>query len=221
MILVKYQTSNMRKRKMTVRILAIVVLMGMLFSQVFPQEAEVKINNIKTTGIGFEFQTIGPLVAALTNSSSASGSLFLPMVTEKFMIEPNISFMYDSDELDYDNPDYDDQEDYESYLMINVGLFFVNHKSEKLRTYTGARVGMATSKSKSAYSENEIKGKAFLFGPAMGAEYFISEHLSFGGECTLRIGRGTEEGSNYYDEEYTETETTTLLVPTLMIRFYF
>ena len=66
---------------MTVRILAIVVLMGMLFSQVFPQEAEVKINNIKTTGIGFEFQTIGPLVAALTNSSSASGSLFLPMVT--------------------------------------------------------------------------------------------------------------------------------------------
>jgi len=205
---------------MITRVLASVVLMGMLFPQIFPQEPKVQTGNIKT-GIGFEFQTIGPLVAALTNSSSASGSIYLPMVTEKFMIEPNISFMYDKDEVDYENPDYDDQEDYESYLMVNVGLFFLNYKSEKLRTYTGARIGMATSKSKSVYSDDVTKGKAFLFGPAMGAEYFISEHFSFGGECTLRISRGTEEGFDYWGSEVTETETTTLLVPTLMVRFYF
>ena len=70
-------------------------------------------------------------------------------------------------------------------------------------------------------SEDETKGKAFLFGPAMGAEYFISEHLSFGGEFTLRITRSEEEDSDNYYGEYTETETTTLLVPTLMVRFYF
>ena len=37
---------------MITRVLAGVVLMGMLFSKVFPQESEVKISNIKTTGIG-------------------------------------------------------------------------------------------------------------------------------------------------------------------------
>jgi hypothetical protein len=205
------------------RVLVAVVLMGMLFPQVFPpQESEVKISNIKTTtGIGFEVPTLDMYISLFgENSQTSSGSIYLPMVTEKFMIEPNISYMYSSNEVDIENSDYDDQEDYESSLMVNVGLFFVNYKSEKLRTYTGARVGMATSKSKEP-SEDETKGKAFLFGPAMGAEYFISEHLSFGGEFTLRITRSEEEDSDNYYGEYTETETTTLLVPTLMVRFYF
>ena len=96
----------------------------------------------------------------------------------------------------------------------------MNYKSEKLKTYTGARVGMATSKSKEP-SEDEITRKAFLFGPAVGAEYFISEHLSFGGEFTFRITRSEQEDSDFYYGDYTEIETTMLLVPTLMFRFYF
>jgi len=195
------------------KILIAIALIGIMF----PQETEVQMTNVKM-GVGFEFQTIGPLVAALTNSSSSSGSLYFPIATDKFMIEPNISYMYDMDEIDYEGSTYNDAEEYDSYLMFNIGLFFTKQRSDKLRTYTGARIGMATAKSKSSYLENE--GKAFLFGPAIGAEYFISDHLSFGGECTLRIGRSTEEGV-YLGEAYTETETSTLLAPTLMIRFYF
>jgi hypothetical protein len=127
---------------MIARILAVVVLMGMLFPQIFSQEAKVYTGNVKT-GIGFEVPTLDMYISLFgEDSQTSSGSIYLPMVTEKFMIEPNISYRYSSNEVDIENSGYDDQEDYESSLMVNVGLFLVNYKSEKLRTYMGARVGM-------------------------------------------------------------------------------
>jgi len=207
-------------KKSRALILVSIILMGMLFPQIYGQETEGYSGNVKT-GIGFEVPTLDMYISLFAeDSQTSSGSIYLPMVTEKFMMEPNISYTHLSNKIDIENPGYDNQESYQSSLMVNVGLFFLNHRSEKLKTYTGARIGMATSKSKET-SGDETKGKAFLFGPAMGAEYFISEHLSFGGEFTLRITRNEEEDFDNYYGEYTETETTMLLVPTLMIRFYF
>ena len=125
------------------KILIMITFIGIIF----PQETEVEISNIKM-GVGFEFQTIGPLVAALTNSSSSSGSLYFPIATDKFMIEPNISYMYDSEDYDYDYSSYLEGESYDSSIMVNIGLFFLNQRSDKLRTYSGARVGIYKSKEK-------------------------------------------------------------------------
>ena len=167
------------------------------------------------TGIGFEFQTIGPLVAALAGSSSSGGSLYLPMQTNKFMIEPNLYYNYQSKEVG-------NLEEYESNFMVNIGLFSVQHRSDKLKTYSGFRLGVAMGKEKSIYtSSNEEKSKAFLFGPSVGAEFFLSDYVSFGGECTFRIIKGEKEGYDYQGNNEIEKESTSILTPTLMIRFYF
>ena len=167
------------------------------------------------TGIGFEFQTIGPLVAALTNSSSSAGSLYLPMQTDKFMIEPNLYYNYQSKEIG-------NLEEYESSFMVNIGLFSIKHKSDKLKTYSGFRLGVAMGKEKSIYtSYNKEKSKAFLFGPSIGAELFLSDYVSFGGECTLRVIKGEKEGYDYQGNNEIENESTSMLTPSLMIRFYF
>ena len=167
------------------------------------------------TGIGFEFQTIGPLFAALSNSSSSGGSLYLPMQTDKFMIEPNLYYNYQSKNVG-------NLEEYESNFMFNIGLFSIKYRSDKLKTYSGFRLGMAIGKEKTLYiSSNEQKTKAFLFGPSVGAEFFMSDYLSFGGECTLRVIKGEKEGYDYQGNNETEKESVSMLTPTLMIRFYF
>ena len=188
----------------------LILSIGCLFSQL-PNDRVINVRN----GVGFEFQTIGPLVAALSNSNSSSGSLFLPMVSNNFMIEPNIYYMYESDEYDYDSSDTI-SESYQTYLMFNVGLFFLNQRSDELRTYSGIRLGFGGGKSKSLYSGDETTGKALLIGPAIGAEYFISNYFSFGGECTFRISKSEE-----VTEGLVEKESASMLVPTLMVRFYF
>lgn len=174
------------------------------------------------TGIGFEFQTIGPLVAAVTNSSSSGGSLYLPMQTDKFMIEPNIYYNYESKEVDDESMD-EIQEEYDSSLMFNIGLFFINFKSEKIKTYSGIRIGMATGKGKSINSwmqQEEEEYKAFLFGPTAGVEYFVSDYFSFGGEYTLRVIKG-EKDITISGNGQVEDISSTILTPTLMLRFYF
>jgi len=174
------------------------------------------------TGIGFEFQTIGPLVAAVTNSSSSGGSLYLPMQTDKFMIEPNIYYNYESKEVDDESMD-EIQEEYDSSLMFNIGLFFINFKSEKIKTYSGIRIGMSTGKGKSINSwmqQEEAEYKAFLFGPTAGVEYFVSDYFSFGGEYTLRVIKGQKD-INISGNGQVEDISSTILTPTLMLRFYF
>ena len=174
------------------------------------------------TGIGFEFQTIGPLVAAVTNSSSSGASLYLPMQTDKFMIEPNIYYNYESKEVDDESMD-EIQEEYDSSLMFNIGLFFINFKSEKIKTYSGIRIGMSTGKSKSINSwmqQEEEEYKAFLFGPTAGVEYFVSDYFSFGGEYTLRVIKGQKD-ITISGNGQVEDISSTILTPTLMLRFYF
>ena len=174
------------------------------------------------TGIGFEFQTIGPLIAAVTNSSSSGGSLYLPMQTDKFMIEPNIYYNYESKEVDDESMD-EIQEEYDSSLMFNIGLFFINFKSEKIKTYSGIRIGMARGKAKSINNwmqQEEEEYRAFLFGPTAGVEYFVSDYFSFGGEYTLRVIKG-EKDINISGNGQVEDISSTILTPTLMLRFYF
>ena len=174
------------------------------------------------TGIGFEFQTIGPLVAAVTNSSSSGASLYLPMQTDKFMIEPNIYYNYESKEVDDESMD-EIQEEYDSSLMFNIGLFFINFKSEKIKTYSGIRIGMSTGKGKSINSwmqQEEAEYKAFLFGPTAGVEYFVSDYFSFGGEYTLRVIKGQKD-ITISGNGQVEDISSTILTPTLMLRFYF
>lgn len=175
------------------------------------------------TGIGFEFQTIGPLVAALSNSSSSGGSLYLPMQTDKFMIEPNLYYNFESKEVNNESNDYT-QEEYDSSLMFNLGLFSIKYKSDRIKTYSGIRIGIATGKEKS-YSifgqEEEEEYKAFLFAPTLGVEYFISDYFSFGGEYTLRVIKGEKDSFDTLGNSEIEEISSTILTPTLMLRFYF
>ena len=122
----------------------------------------------------------------------------------------------------YQSKEVGNLEEYESNFMVNIGLFSVQHRSDKLKTYSGFRLGVAMGKEKSIYtSSNEEKSKAFLFGPSVGAEFFLSDYVSFGGECTFRIIKGEKEGYDYQGNNEIEKESTSILTPTLMIRFYF
>ena len=175
------------------------------------------------TGLGFEFQTIGPLVAALTNSSSSSGSLYLPMQTKNFMIEPNLYYSFESKEINNELSNYN-QEEYDSSLMFNIGLFSIKYKSDRIKSYSGIRLGMVTGKEKSYNiygQEEEEEYKAFLFAPTVGVEYFVSDYFSFGGESTLRVIKGEKDSFDVFGNSQIEDISSTILTPTLMLRFYF
>ena len=202
--------------KFLIRIIGCIILIGIIFSQ----EPENHSSDIKM-GIGFEFQTIGPLVMALTNADASFGYMYIPMTTKKFMIEPLIGYTYN---LNYvDSPFVDANEEYESSLIIAIGLFLRTHKTEKLKSYAGARIGRITENERDVASWDlsqvtEYKTEGFFVAPTIGAEYFISDYFSFGGDFSLRMASGKRYNE---DDELVDKMKTTILVPNLILRFYF
>lgn len=95
--------------------------------------------------------------------------------------------------------------------IYNFGLgTFAQFQRNKLNFYGGARFEYT-----SITEEENIKynSEKLAFGPAMGAEYFLGENFSFGGEIGLTFAKVNTEGENILS--FTSTNTG------LFLRFYF
>jgi len=186
-------------KKMPTVSIMLILFLGITFAQ---QQAKF--------GLGFEFHTF-PSVFMMEESGSAMG-IYVPIETGSLLIEPQISYYSYSSETDYD--DYDDYNSSTTIWSLTAGVFKPFVKGD-IRSYAGVRVG----KTWSVYEEtdqDDDEDDAFILAPTIGAEYFISENFSFGGE-----GMYSMISSEDKEDTYTRTTKLTTIIPTFIVRFYF
>ena len=166
----------------------------------FGQESEPKLELTKI-GLGLNFTPFN-----LTDYYSVDYSPSKLMITYtpiKFLrIAPEIGYMSTKDN-NYKT----------SFLAYGAGLFFMNQKG-KTNIYGGPKVEFATTK----YTNGSETSKAgrLTIAPTIGAEYFLGQHFSLGGEFALKFisFKAIDSGSNP-DDKITTTGASA------QIRFYF
>ena len=140
-------------------------------------------------------------------------SFYLPIsLSPNFRFEPEIGYYR------YSGSDEDWEESY-SILSIGCGIFFVTQKG-KVDIYYGVRLGfMSTSYSYSytwdGVDSDDDSKTDFYIGPAIGGEYFFTDHLTLGGEIQLNyifIGQ-------WSDGE--DSESVIRTKPLIFVRWYF
>ena len=119
-----------------------------------------------------------------------------------------------SSEIEYDDSDYDNYDTSTKIWSLTAGIFKPYEKGN-FRSYFGARVG----KSWSVYEETDEDDEeedAFILAPTLGVEYFISENITFGGECMFSMVTSED-----IEDTYTQTTALSVLIPRFIVRFYF
>ena len=184
-----------------------IIVFSLLLSIPFSQEQAKQQQN--RFGIGFEFHTV-PL--SMMGSGGTSLGLYIPIETGSLIIEPHISYYSSSYETDYDG--YQDYEETTMIWSLTVGVFKPFVKGS-LKSYAGVRIGKQWSVYEET-NEEDNEYESLILAPTIGAEYFISENFSFGGECMyLKISSEDEE------DNYTIKTKQTRITAVFIVRFYF
>jgi len=160
-------------------------------------------------GLGFEFNTDPTL------GYGGSLGIYIPIETGSLLIEPLIRYSSSSEEIDYDNYGILDEEESSSDFTLLLGIFKPTEIG-KIRSYYGIRVGKTWSKYENNLSNSKEESDILIIAPTVGAEYFVSDNFSFGGEAMYTMITDEEE----YDG-FTTTTKVSVLIPKLIVRFYF
>lgn len=150
------------------------------------------------------------------NTAPANKVIFTISPTNHFRIESEIGFNA-----------FNDKEDDLSDLSIHFGVGgFVMFQKGKTNIYTGLRVEYAAISheyidwSPNPNQKQTEKTKRISAGPAIGAEFFLGKHFSFGGEIALKYMNLKSEDSQYSDSE-TVSQSYITTDSGLLVRFYF
>ena len=181
-------------------------MLGMFLSVSFGQE-QAKF------GLGFEFHTFP---SALMEDGGGALGIYVPINAGSLLIEPLIMYSSSSTEVDYDDYSQDDFEYTESDLTLLIGIFKPTVRG-KIRSYYGIRIGKSWSKNEdSRPGYDDYESDYLVIAPTVGAEYYISDNFSFGGEAMYTMTTIEEE-----EEEYSITSKQNTLIPRFIVRFYF
>ena len=147
------------------------------------------------------------------------GFYFSFITSNNLTIEPYYAFYKIEQERDYDSDEW--QDDYKSSVSMRtftVGVF-KNKANKDSRIYYGARIGKKWYQfDTDQEGAEDYERDSFILAPTFGAEYFIAESFSFGGEVSYNIEtEENTEASSYYD---LNTSTSSVL-PKFIVRFYF
>jgi len=161
-------------------------------------------------GIGFEFHTLPTSISSEANGTIQG--LYFPIKSGGFIIEPHISYYSNSIAVDYDGGS--DYEENTITWSMTAGVF-KSFENGNLKSYAGVRIGKLWSVYEET-DEEDVESESLITAPTIGAEYFISENFSFGGECMyFTVTNEIEE--DYYTIEAIQTRIT----PVFIVRFYF
>lgn len=200
------------------------ILLILLFSLTFSQNNQPQ---WKSNGIGFDFHML-PSQALMLSAGEAAGALlgvYLPFVSQSgIMLEPNITYANTYEERDYNNNNYGLQDNSSSSTIWSLTLgVFKTWSSENVSSYAGIRFGKMWMEVDNDPGEDS-ESDAFIWGPVIGAEWFINDNFSFGGEAML-TKMTTEEDSDYDswedDIQYTDIDKLNILIPKFIVRYYF
>ncbi|HEX9935281.1 MAG TPA: outer membrane beta-barrel protein [bacterium] len=141
--------------------------------------------------------------------------IHFPIKMGNMMIEPEFGFYRTSAS---ESDDLGESTESSTSLRIGGGLFMVS-PLQKVDFYYGGRVGIVRYSEKQEYDPKTGKSVSssgsqtnLYLGPCMGAEYYINEHFSFGGEAQFLY---TKFGNfKMEDEDADGTETSRSLMDT-------
>ncbi len=161
------------------------------------QEAVQQAPNEQTRigiGIGLEPTRLFLTSSATISSAIVPVSLFMPIsFGSSFRLEPEFGmYKYSRESSSGSSTSSADG----SVLRIGAGALFILTSGENYNLYLGPRVGLyfASSESASGSSSMKMSETDFTVGIAVGSEYFVTPHLSFGGEAQLNyVSFGDEE----------------------------
>ncbi|MDH5467088.1 MAG: hypothetical protein OEY25_06695 [Candidatus Aminicenantes bacterium] len=130
--------------------------------------------------------------------------IYMPIdISSKFRLEPEIGFLLQSESAGI-------WEETSIALSVGLGIFAMKQK-EKINIYYGARTGFIID---SYVIVTRRTRTDFYIGPALGGEYFFSNHFSLGGEIQLSYAFiGIFEGGANGSEMKTK--------PLVFVRWYF
>jgi len=181
-------------------------MLGMLLSVSFGQE-QTKL------GLGFEFHTF-PSIFAMQEGGTSLG-IYVPINTGSLRIEPLIMYSSSETEVDYDDYTLDDSKYTESDLTLLIGILKPTVRG-KIRSYFGIRFGKQYIVQDYDDNDSDVHNEYLIIAPTIGAEYYISDNFSFGGEGMYTMVTNEEE-----EDTYTTSSKVHMLIPRFIVRFYF
>ena len=167
-------------------------------------------------GIGFEFHTMPSVLLAQQGATQSLG-VYFPINISTLLIEPLVMYNSSTDEMDYSGAlsNYDDSEYSESDLTLLIGILKPTVKG-KMRSYFGIRLGKEWYEEDYEDNDNDVEIEYLIIAPTVGAEYFISDNFSFGGEGMYTMLKREDDEDNYK-----RTIKQNMLIPRFIVRFYF
>ena len=166
-------------------------------------------------GLGFEFNT-DPTLAY-----SGNLGIYVPIETGSLLIEPLIMYSSYTEKENFNDYSMDDSEYAESDLTLLIGIFKPTERG-KIRSYYGIRFGKqwheeyCKDNNNSYYNSCGEDSDNFIIAPTVGAEYYLSNNFSFGGEGMYSMVTYEEK-----EDFYTTTFNKRMLIPKFIVRFYF
>ena len=183
-----------------------IIMLGMFLSVSFGQE-QTKF------GLGFEFHTF-PSAFIMGDAEGALG-IYVPINAGSLLIEPLIMYSSSETEVDYDDYSLDDSKYTESDLTLLIGILKPTVRG-KIRSYFGIRFGKQWTEEDHDNNNLDVENDYLIIAPTIGAEYYISDNFSFGGEGMYTMVTYEEK-----EENYTTTSKQSVLIPRFIVRFYF
>ncbi len=182
-----------------------IIMSGMFLSVSFGQEQT-------KYGLGFEFHTFPSVF--MEDGGGALG-IYVPINAGSLLIEPLIMYSSSSTEVDYDDYSIDDSEYTESDLTLLIGILKPTVRG-KIRSYFGIRFGKQWHEENHDDNDDDVEDETLIIAPTIGAEYYISDNFSFGGEGMYSMVSYEEK-----EDSYTTTSNENMLIPRFIVRFYF
>ena len=195
------QKEQVKMKKMSLCI----IMSGMFLSVSFGQEQT-------KYGLGFEFHTFP---SAFMEDGGGSLGIYVPINAGSLLIEPLIMYSSSSTEVDYDDYSIDDSEYTESDLTLLIGILKPTVRG-KIRSYFGIRFGKQWHEENHDDNDDDVEDETLIIAPTIGAEYYISDNFSFGGEGMYTMVTYEED-----EENSTTTLKQSVLIPRFIVRFYF
>ena len=180
--------------------------------------------NTRRVGVGVAISDAGEVAAEgaylgstyRVTTAALLPTIFIPIdVTSRFRLEPELSGYRNSNT--HIGGTFGDDTSSSSLLQVGTGVFGLA-RHERFTLYYGGRVaslrfGVSSIRNTREYTSS---ARGWLLAPTMGAEYFLTEFLSVGGEASLKFVSWNNETSPSMT-----TGTSVASHGALALRFYF
>jgi hypothetical protein len=208
----------------------VVLLSISLNSIVYPQDSSK--SSVKW-GVGISspvfFTSSYQFIIPPAQNTSISVPVFIKAT---FKLEPFISFsdyQYENEYKPATTTTTDRNETKYRFMTVGLGIFY-SWPIKKTNVHFGGKLGYIKSQYEYIFegsgfsSSNEDKGSGYLLSPAVGGEYFFSDHFSLGGELNFEWTSVDSDGEDRDNSNVRESSSTVKRFSTggiVNIRVYF